>query len=287
VFDNPDAEWKFSVIETPDQFPMEIPEFAIRDSIMFPSAEMYVLNNLIFLEDKEEYIISIDSREKSVEAYFKPSVSITEKIRFLTKRVLIRSLELRNIFFIHGAAIEWDGSSIIFAGSSGSGKTSALITLLEKGKKLITDDTVLFKEQIVLPFYIRSMIHRDMLKTFPKLKKGIGSNATWVSEAKGWWMDIGDIFSFHAKGLPLSKIFYLYVWKSSKTRCEEISKKEMLSKLYRTYIQETTQIPLDTGLHDKVFAAYHSLLEHVDCYKLFVGKDREELIDVIEHVVEA
>ena len=82
VFDNSNAEWKFVVSETPGPLPMVIPEFAIRDSIMFPSAQIYVLNNLIFLEDKEKYIIKIDNKERTVKAYVTPSVSITEKIRY-------------------------------------------------------------------------------------------------------------------------------------------------------------------------------------------------------------
>ena len=111
------AEWSFSVSETTSTLPLQIPEFAIRDSIMFPSAQIYVLNNLIYLEDKEKYIIKIDNQKKTVEAYVKPSVSIIEKIRFLIKRVLIKTLESRNIYFIHGAAIERNDLSIVFAGS--------------------------------------------------------------------------------------------------------------------------------------------------------------------------
>ena len=96
-------------------------------------------------------------------------------------------------------------------------------------------------------------------------------------------MDLEDVFQVHKERIRPSKLFYVYVWNSTKSKCEEIPKKEMLSKLSQTYLQEVSSIfSTDTrNMMKKVFPVYHSLLEDVDCYKVFVGRDTSEFLKVV------
>ena len=45
-------------------------------------------------------------------------------------------------FPLHGTAVEIDGSAVLFIGRSGSGKSDLALRLIDRGAKLVGDDTV-------------------------------------------------------------------------------------------------------------------------------------------------
>ena len=283
-----EIDGKIKIIETEGKFPIEIPEYAIRDSFVPPESAMYVISNQRFVERKNECIIRIDYEKKEIVAYTRPSYDISQLMHSFLKWMLIKTLEDKNIFFIHGSGVVKEDNSSFFVGHSGFGKTTILVALLQEGFKMITDDTILISDGEVLPFHIRGMIHEDMFQKFPVLKKGLNENSTNFPQ-QGWFVDLEDIFPVKKGRILPSKLFYAYVWNSRKTKCEEIGKKEMLSKLLQIYLQEFNKSvwfgkDKDVAIR-KLFPSYHSFVENVDCYKVFAGRDLSEFLKVIGAIV--
>ena len=153
---------------------------------------------------------------------------------------------------------------------------------------MITDDTVFLSDGKVLPFHIRSMIHDDTLRRFPILRKGLNENSTYIPQ-QGWLINLEDIFPVVKEEKNPSKLFYVYIWNSKETKIEEISKKEMLSRLFHVYIGEMGNSIWSgwnkSGVVRKLFPSYHSLVENVDCFKVFAGSEIKEFRKKVESVV--
>ncbi len=282
------VDGRVKIVETDAEFPLKIPEYAIRESILPPDSATYILSNQRFFEEKNKRFVMADFERNEITGYAKRPYDISHFTRFLLKWMLIKALENRKIFFIHGSGVTRDRHSLFFVGPASFGKTSILVTLLQDGYRMITDDTVLLSDGKVLPFHMRSMIHEDMLRRFPILKKGLNDNTTYIPQ-QGWLIDLKDIFPVVKEEKRPSKLFYVYIWNSRETKIEEISKKEMLSRLFQVYLREMGNSIWSgwnkSGVVRKLFPSYHTLVEKVDCYKTFAGSDIHEFKKKIESVV--
>jgi hypothetical protein len=264
---------------------LNVPEGAIRDSIVFPSTAMYFHEGNILLVKEGEYFIRIDPAECEAHVFLRSSSHIFEKMRFIAKRFIIRLLEDKGIVSIHGSAAGSDKGALLFAGASGSGKTTSLLALLEKGCRMVADDVILVGDEVVLPFYLRSMIHKDTLKRFPSLSSGMANSGTWVPEADGWWIDLEDIYPVERKPTVPKAIFYTHVWNSKGSSCKEAEPSKMLSNLVRNYSAEAGIIFSPTPEQLKrVFSVYSKIVEKVPCYDLYIGNDLKSLSGTIQSV---
>lgn len=273
---------KINLLEE-DKVDCGIPEGAVRDSIVFPSTAMYIHKDKIFLVEEEKYLIIIDPTKYEIEAHAKPFSQIFEKIRFIAKRAVIRLLEDRGLVSIHGSAASDEEGALLFTGVSGSGKTTSLLALLVRGYRMLTDDTILMNEKAVLPFHLRSMIHRDTLERFPSLASAIAKNSTWNDEADGWWMQLGDLYSVqHEPAIPRA-VFCTHIWNSLRSSCREIEPTKMLSVLLKSYRMEASIIfPPTPEQLKRAFSVYSKIVEEKPCYHLYIGKDPERLFYTIK-----
>ncbi len=69
---------------------------------------------------------------------------ITEATTFLLQPVWSVLLAARGRESLHGGAVERDGKAVAILGTSGSGKSTALLNLLDAGWSLVTDDLLTF-----------------------------------------------------------------------------------------------------------------------------------------------
>lgn len=282
-----DGEVKF--IEKDWKFPLQIPKYAIQESAFSPDRATYILSDQRFFEEKDKCIVKIDLKENEIVGYYRPPYDISLLARFLLKWVFIKILESKDVFFIHGSGVTKDRISSFFVGQSGFGKTSILISFLQEGYKMITDDTILLTDGRVLPFYIRSRVYEKTLQRFPILKKGLNENSTFIPK-QGWFIDLSDIFPVEKEEVQPSNLISIYIWNSVETKIEEISRKEMLSRLLHIYQNETRNsfwFGWNQGdIMRKLFASYYSLVENSDCYKVFAGSDVSRFVKAVEAVLE-
>lgn len=278
------VEGSMRIIETEDRFPLRVPKYAIRETILPPDAAIYTVNNLRFIEQRNERILRLDFEKNEIVGYFKSPLKYTVFLRSVFKWILIKALEKHGISFVHGSGVEKDGVSLFFIGPSGSGKTRTLLTFLLEGYKLITDDTIFLKNK-VFPFYIRSKILEDIVKKNPVLKKGVNEKSTLLP-GQGWHIDLGDIFPVQRREIQPSKLFYIYVWNAEETKIEVIPKKEMLSRLFFIYKNELSTSIWFNHEEEKtmrnIFSNYEFFVKETDCYKVYAGTDIPSFINAIK-----
>jgi hypothetical protein len=279
---------KMEILETEETFPITVPPYAIRETILPPNAAIYTVENFRFIEEKEKRIMRLNFENNEIIGYFKTSINYRMFIRFALKWLLIKVLENKGISFIHGSGVEKDGSSFFFVGPSGSGKTHTLIAFLLAGYKLITDDIILVKEGKVIPFHLRSKILNNMIIEMPFLKKGLTEKSSQLLDV-GWHIDLADIFTVQKKQVYPSKLFYIYVWNASETQIEAIPKKEMLSRLFHIYQNElSNSIWFNHDIEEsmkKIFTNYEAFVQKVDCFKVYAGKDVVEFINEVQETI--
>ena len=273
------------IIEQKGRFPLRVPKYAIRETILPPDAAIYTVDNLRFIEQSNERTLRLDFEKNEIVGYFKSPLKYTVFLRSLLKWVLIKALEKQGISFIHGSGVEKDGLSLFFIGPSGSGKTRTLLAFLLDGYNLITDDTIFFKDKKVFPFYIRSKILEDLVKKHPVLKKGVNKKSTLLP-GQGWHIDLGDIFPVQRREIHPSKLFYIYVWNAEETKIEVISKKEMLSRLFFIYKNELSSSIWFNHEEEKtmrdLFPNYDLFVKEADCYKVYAGTNIPGFIKAIK-----
>ena len=283
----PEIDGRMTIVQTDDNFPLEVPRYAVRETFLPPDSSVFSMPDLRFIEAKGERILRVDLEKNEILGYFRSAYKFTLFLRFLLKWLLIKGLERRSISFIHGSGVERDGSSLLFVGPSGHGKTHTLITLLIEGYRLITDDTILFKNDKILPFHMRSRIDEDMAVRFPVLKKGLEDEGTHFPEL-GWLIDLGYIFPSRNREIQASKLFYVYVWNASETRVETIPKKEMVARLLHSYKVELGQTLWSSHKEGKdakdLFLNYSELVKQADCYKVYAGNDPAFFLKTIQMI---
>jgi len=269
-----EVDGRVRILETDQPFPIAVPEYAIREDLLPPDAAIFRMDGLRYFVEEEKRIFRVDLEKNDVLGYLRSSSRFTEFLRFLLKWMLIKALEKKGTAFLHGSGVERDGTSIFFVGPSGYGKTHMLVTLLTEGYRFITDDTILLSGRRVRPFHIRSKIARDLLEQFPILRKGLNRKSTCIPKV-GWLVDLEDIFPSVMEEVKPSKLFYVYVWNSEKTKVEPVPKKEMLARLLHAYSMEVRSSPWFNYEQDQamknIFPNYNSFVEEADCYKVFAG----------------
>jgi len=279
------VEGRMIILETDGKFPLEIPRYAIRETFLPPDSSIFSASTFRFLEEKDERILRLDLEKNEILGYFRSACKFSMFLRFLLKWLLIKALEKKGISFIHGSGVERDGISLLFVGPSGHGKTHTLLTFLLDGYTLITDDTILFRADKVLPFHVRSRIDTEMGERFPVLKRRLEDDGTYLP-GLGWLIDLGCIFPSRQKEVQASKLFYMYIWNAPETRVETISKKEMLARLLYSYEVELKQTLWSS--HSKsealrrIFRNYSELVNQTDCYKVYAGSDPTLFLEAIK-----
>jgi hypothetical protein len=269
-----EADGSIRILETDRPFPISVPEYAIREDVLPPDAAVFRMDSLRYFTEEEKRIFRVDLEKNDVLGYLRSSSRFTEFLRFLLKWMLIKALEKKGTAFLHGSGVERDGTSLFFVGPSGYGKTHMLATLLTEGYRFITDDTILLSRREVRPFHIRSKVSRDMLEQFPTLRKGLNRKSTCIPKV-GWLVDLEDIFPSVKEEVKPSKLFYVYVWNSEKTKVEPVPKKEMMARLLHAYNLEMKTSPWFNYKQDEamknIFPNYDSFVEEAECYKVFAG----------------
>lgn len=274
------------IIELDSQFPIEVPKYAIREILLPEDVAIFVTSNQRFLEEKGNRIFRVDFEKNNILGYFRSSYDFFY-LRFLLKWLVIKTLEKKGVAFIHGSGIIRDEKSMFFVGPPGFGKTHTLLTFLQQGYKLITDDTIFFKDEMVLPLHLRSSIHSDMLEKFPILKKGLNKRSS-IRPGEGWLINLGDLFPLHKEEVQPSKLLYMYVWNAEETKIEVVPNKEMLARLFHVYQIELGNSMWFNYQEDKamrsIFSNYHAFVEKTECYKVYVGNDQSTFLKRLQEI---
>ncbi|MDI9643817.1 MAG: hypothetical protein QFX35_01210 [Candidatus Verstraetearchaeota archaeon] len=272
------------VMRKEDPVQDRLPECAVRVSTVFPSSSVFAHRGKIYIHDPGNYLICTSPESLEVSIWASPSARIFEKVRYLSKHLVVKALERRGFHWIHGSSVSQGpgGGALIFTGVSGSGKTTCLLTMLENGYRMVSDDVVLLKESLVFPFYLRSMIHTGTVRRFPSLRKAF-ERSRYDPGADGSWVNLGEYFPVQKEAVKPVAIFNTSVWNSESSECRPSTPAKTVPRLVRNFLLESGSIFEPSQEYARAaFAAFSSIAESVPCFDLYVGRGNRSLYEAVQ-----
>jgi hypothetical protein len=190
-------------------------------------------------------------------------------------------LRHQGLFAIHAAGVERDGDAVLILGPPGAGKTTAMLSLLWDGWRLLSDDHPLLRDGEarveVLPFPVPARLTKDTLARFsdvlPRAPSPVaGGKATVPIE------DIAPS-GIGAPGRPVALLLPQVVdWPHS--RLVPLSRGQALEEALRLTLGLANADPPVDRRH---FALLGRLVRETPCFRLMSGSRVEE---DLSHTVE-
>ena len=239
-----------------------------------PDEHRYLLDNVVYYRcaGKALFIKNYRKNRLSIR-YISLNKRVLRHALAAIKWLIIKCAEDNGYAFVHGAAVHFLGKNIIFAGHSGSGKSSCLLRLNQAEAKIISDDAVLIKGKSLASFFFDLNSKGDLAQRFrfDRIKRWPGISRDTSS---------GELF----QGVDM--IFFPHIWNHPVSRLTPVASKKAFKKLIEIYLKETSwnAYPAKQGVCEK---RYKVGLTKTRCFDFFAGyreKDaRKCLLDFIKH----
>jgi hypothetical protein len=190
----------------------------------------------------------------------------------------------RNVPIIHAALVSKEGKGVLFAGNSGTGKTTSAISCLRGAFDYLSEDQVALEDSndgcfIGHSLYNSTFLERDDLQRFPFLAahtiKGI-----YPDEEKVLVL-LSKLFPSRTKGhTRISAVVLPRIVKGGVTRYRTASRTEALLALAPSSLIVGQ---LSSGIHG--FRKLSQLVEQVPCYWLEVGPEVHDIPLRVEEIL--
>jgi hypothetical protein len=189
----------------------------------------------------------------------------------------------RNIYPLHGSAVEIDGKAYAFIGDSGAGKSTLASTFLRRGYRLVSDDVtaVTFSSTerlpMVTPSYPQQKLWQESLNKF-----GVDDHQYHPIYGRENKFSVPVNSSYCAEPLPLAGLFELGKTENEHIEFRPIEKLERLKTLF-SHTYRNFLIPR-LGLMEWHFSTSVNIINHLDMYQIrrsVVGFTAPQLVDFI------
>ena len=187
--------------------------------------------------------------------------SVSDFLYFFEKDLTIGLQHKRSdLYFIHAAAIEWDGVAAILVASSGTGKSTTAFGLLHEGFRYLSDELAPIDLQTLA---VQPYPHALCLKSPPPLPYRLPA-ATLRTEVT-LHLPVSSLPSTTCNTpVPLGAIFFLSREEAGDTTVERIDTAEASARLYANALNNLAHAGegLDAAIH---------LPSRIPCYRLQLG----------------
>jgi hypothetical protein len=184
---------------------------------------------------------------------------------------------------IHSAMVGQDGSGVIIAGRSGSGKSTTSLACLESGMNYLGDDVLAMSGSTESGFVGHSvynsnhLLPRDM-ERFPRLKEHVKKGGR-AKEDK-WVVMLHEIFPGQLlPALPIRAIALPRIVDQPKSSYRRASKAQALMTI------APSSIVLIEGVMPEGLARLGKLVEHVPAYWVELGRDFRSTPDCMREII--
>ncbi len=194
-------------------------------------------------------------------------------------------LKTRGVFPVHAAALDRGGTGILFPGKSNCGKSTLSLHLLHHGYRLLGDDTVFVRragkgaELLFFPEEIN--VSDDSIDLSAQL--ALARNITrdrWRPERRVNFSEIGPQSLVESAAAKL--LVFPVIAEDGRTRYERVAPKDALSELILYSF-----LFMDPMTSKENFALLAGLVQTVDSYRLFMGRDGDELAGAVDEMIAA
>ena len=227
------------------------------------------------VNDEQKYIEHIKTKKASIFLNYKKAVCFVDENKIksaeslyyqLINPLIIKVMQLKNLLYVHGAAMQIEKKGISVIGHRNAGKTTlSLITLLQ-GEKVLTDDCLFINECLEAQSFYRPLHVNPNLGSILNIEKELEQCKPYLHDE----VELNyDIDLFHPKQmaakLKLESIFFSHVKNIQSTNIEKLTDKQKKDKLI-DYINENGGLPNSL---ENVFCAMLDL----PMYDLHLGND--------------
>jgi len=244
----------------------------------------YYKDNRIFLI-QEKLMYSHWDKQGGSCFIFSNSYINSRWLHYLINTSILDILSRKGYFPIHAAGTVINKKGVLFAGGSGSGKSTTIAYLIKKGFGFLGDDTVILRNKSkvwIYPFspYISSD-NSNFFSYFFK-NKNIGQikkiTYYWFKEKGKFFLNIKKFNpNLFIEKAPLALIFFPILSKRDECKVKRISIQEASCRLLR----QVTSIGEDK---EKILLV-NFLAKNVNCYKLYLGKNLKGLETKIKTLI--
>lgn len=194
--------------------------------------------------------------------------------------VLSELLKRQGLYTIHATALEKNGRGVLIPGYSGRGKTTACISLLRSGYRCLSDDHPFLKiangSLEVLAFPEKVDVTENSLKFFPELCDE--SHGKLYQGLMKRYFHIEDFFpGGTARACDPRLLVFPHVVNSPTSHVERVSKRQALEEILPHGL-----LVYDKTIAKKEFQAWSHLIQKVDSYRLYFGRDVLDLPRLID-----
>lgn len=189
-------------------------------------------------------------------------------------------LRRHGIFFLHASAVAYNQWGIVVAGTSGQGKTTLLLHLLQAGFQYMSDDIVLLQTDpqpptlLSLPTPVR--ICADTTRFFPEFMPFI-KNVRYDERGK-YQLTIQDVYNCGSVDSAQPALLLLpEITHASHTTLELISRLDAAIQC----IPENTALQDIVGMSRENFEILARFIQHVRCYTVRLGQNMDTIVHQI------
>ncbi len=286
----------FYSVPSRSAIPLDIPDVTYRieshtqkvfgeDMHGFWHCEVYAYQGKLMVDLHENGVIFIDYLEGTAQGYLiQPSRLHPDMCVSYFHFTLSELLKRQGLYTIHATAIEKGSRGVLIPGYSGQGKTTACVSLIRSGYRCLSDDHPLFRindgSLEVLSFPEKVDITENAVKFFPELR-----NANKGQLHQGIVKRYFYIQDFYPDGIGISCVpcilLFPQVVDNSTSKIERMSKRQALQEILPHGL-----LVYEKSIAQKEFAALSQLVQHVQCYRLFFGRDVLDLHRIIDPLLQ-
>lgn len=241
----------------------------------------------LLIDFAEVGLFMIEGANGQAEGYLlKPERMSANLIEYLFHLTLTELLRHQRLYTIHATALEWQGRGVLIPGNSGKGKTTSFISLLRSGYRYLSDDHPLIRDAgdhiELLPFPIKINVTKETIAFFPELRNA----SERVLRLQPGFHKRG----FYAEELYRAEIgrccrpalvLFPQVVDASRSHLEPLPKSRAMELLLPQAL-----LVYDTEIARREFQVLAKLVQQVDCYRLYFGRDILDLPKLITPLLE-
>lgn len=230
--------------------------------------------------------ISYSAKEGIANGYLRHPEFLNPNIisSFIFIFVLSQLLKSKGYFFVHCSAVEKDGAGIIFPGFSGAGKTTSCIALIRAGYGFLGDDRPILHYSSVgnlefLCFPEPIDVTDYTISLFPELKNyhRFLNNRNLRKRS----FVVQELYPSIIKDFCIPRIIlFPEISSTAESYLEPFSKFEA----FKTFLPHSL-LAFDKEITQKHFDIIFDLIQTTDCYKLKLGKDIENLPQLVSSIL--
>lgn len=250
------------------------------------AGEIIADGRLLIADFGQEGLIVIDGDALKAHGYLvEPERMHSDICASFYHFAMMELLKRRDLYTFHATALERQGLGVLIPGYSGSGKTTAFLSLLRSGYRYLSDDHPFLRADRghveLLPFPMKINVTDTTMSFFPELRRA-GPRLIHPSRPKAY---------FHYEDVypgPLGSacepaiILFPHVIDAPVSCLELLSKSAALNEILPHCL-----LVFDPHVAKKEFEALVTLIRQADCYRLHFGQDVLDLPRLVDPLLEA